>query len=259
LQQRDHLQSRERSAEKAMNVSARPESKEISSLFSNSTLRLPSSVALGWSGFVIERRIAEPAEKPELLLDHHFLILWDRVAEGEMAYRSGKFAPYRKVRNTITTCLPGVRPATRSRSKHEVIVCALQPKFVSEIEEELDRRPYGSLRALYGASDAPLSHLVRLLLAEAERGGQFGRLYADSLATALTTRLIHTAQVTTRPQSPKTSALPRHALRRVVEFMRANLGAQLNLKTLSKESGYSRSHFLEMFKAATGQTPHHYC
>jgi AraC family transcriptional regulator len=40
--------------------------------------------------------------------------------------------------------------------------------------------------------------------------------------------------------------------------MRANLGAQLNLKTLSKESGYSRSHFLQMFRAATGQTPHRY-
>jgi len=242
-----------------MNVSAEPESKEISFLFSNSTLRLPSSVALGWSGFAIERRIAEPSEKPELLLDHHFLILWDdRVAEGEMAYRSGQFAPYKKVRNSITTLLPGIRPATRNQSKHEVIVCAMQPKFVSEIEEELDNRPHGSMRPLYGANDAPLSHLVRLLLAEAEGGGQFGRLYADSLASALTTRLIHTARLTTQPQSRKVPALPRHALRRVVEFMRANLGAQLNLKTLSKETGYSRSHFLQMFQGATGQTPHRY-
>jgi AraC family transcriptional regulator len=239
-----------------MNVSV--ESKEISLLFSNSALRLQSSVALGWSGFAIERRIADPAEKPEVLLDHHFLILWDDpIAEGEMAYRSGQFAPYRKFRNTITTCLPGIRPATRSLSKHEVIVCAMQPKFVSEIEEELDKRPLGSLRPLYGASDPPLSHLVLLLLAEAEGGGQFGALYADSLATAITTRLIHTARLA-QPQSQKASALPRHALRRVVEFMRENLDAQLNLQTLAKESGYSRSHFLQMFQAATGQTPHRY-
>jgi AraC family transcriptional regulator len=40
--------------------------------------------------------------------------------------------------------------------------------------------------------------------------------------------------------------------------MQADLSANLNLATLAAESGYSRAHFLRTFRAATGQTPHHY-
>jgi len=61
------------------------------------------------------------------------------------------------------------------------------------------------------------------------------------------------------PQSTvkQVSPLPRHILRRVIERMR-NLDAQLSLQVLAKESGYSRVHFVRMFRAATGYTPHNY-
>lgn len=37
-----------------------------------------------------------------------------------------------------------------------------------------------------------------------------------------------------------------------------DLNANLNLQALATETGYSRSHFLRMFQAATGVTPHRY-
>jgi AraC family transcriptional regulator len=54
------------------------------------------------------------------------------------------------------------------------------------------------------------------------------------------------------------NALPYRRLRRVVERMEAELDTGLDLKTLALESGYSRNHFLRMFRAATGYTPHQY-
>jgi AraC family transcriptional regulator len=36
------------------------------------------------------------------------------------------------------------------------------------------------------------------------------------------------------------------------------LGDNLTLEELATESGYSRTHFLRMFQAATGRTPHSY-
>ena len=60
-------------------------------------------------------------------------------------------------------------------------------------------------------------------------------------------------QNTVKPVSP----LPRHILRRVIERMR-NLGTELSLQVLARESGYSRVHFVRMFRAATGYTPHNY-
>jgi hypothetical protein len=118
------------------------EAAEIAVLFPDSTLSQPSSAQLGWSGLAIERRTVQPGEKPEITIGHYFLVLWDRyVAEGESKYRRRQFTPYRKYPNTITTCLPGVRPAARNRSKHEVIVCSIDPAFLHGVEDEMDKHP----------------------------------------------------------------------------------------------------------------------
>jgi hypothetical protein len=171
---------------------AKRQSTEITTLLGSSTLLRSSSVDLGWKSFAIERHTILASEKPEAKLPHHFLILWDvRVAEGESAYRSGQFSPYKKYPNTITACLPGIRPAARSRFDHEVIVGALHPDFIVGIEEELDKRPRGRFRPLYGTDVPDLKNLLRLLLKESETGGPYGSLYSDSLVVALATRLLY--------------------------------------------------------------------
>jgi AraC family transcriptional regulator len=238
---------------------AKCESAEIADLLGNSTLRAPSSVDLGWKNFAVERRTILPCEKPEAKLQHHFLILWDgRVAEGESAYRGGRFSPYRKYPNTITTCLPGNRPAARSRFEHEVIVGAIHPDFMVGIEVELDTRPSGALRQLYGTDAPDLRNLLRLLLKESETGGHCGTIYVESLIAALATRLLYAARSQNPRASSRSSPLPSRLLRRVLERMRADVSANLDLATLAAETGYSRAHFLRTFRAATGQTPHGY-
>jgi len=242
-----------------VHASAKRESTEISDLLGTSTLVGSSSVDLGWKNFIIERRTILPCENPDVILQHHFLILWDvRVAEGESAYRSGRFSPYRKDPNTITTCLPGIRPAARSRFKHEVIVGAFHPDFILGIEEALDKRPREDFRPLYGTDAPDLRSLLRLLLKESETGGPCGTLYAESLMAALATRLLYSARPGKPSGTSKISPLPPRSLRRVLERMQANLSENLDLATLAAESGYSRPHFLQMFRAATGQTPHRY-
>ena len=40
--------------------------------------------------------------------------------------------------------------------------------------------------------------------------------------------------------------------------MESEFRSDLNLETLAGESGYSRNHFLRLFRAATGYSPHQY-
>ena len=118
-----------------MDGSTKLESTEISTFLGHSTLGRPSSIELGWKNFTLERRTTLPCEKPGVELQNHFLILWDvHVAGGELAYRDGRFSPYKKYPNTITT-RHEFRPTVRSRSKHEVGVGALRADFVRGIEE----------------------------------------------------------------------------------------------------------------------------
>ena len=234
------------------------ESTEISTFLGHSTLRRPSSIEVGWKNFAIECRTTMPCEKPGVELQNHFLILWNvHVAEGEIAYRGGRFSPYRKYPNTITT-RHEFRPTIRSRSQHEVVVGALRADFVRGIEEELDKPPSGSFRGLYGADDAELRNLLLLLLKESETGGQCGTLYSESLIVALATRLLYAARLEKLPVSARVSPLALRPLRRVLERMQADLSAKIDLATLAAETGYSRAHFLRTFRAATGQTPHRY-
>jgi len=242
-----------------LNSIGKLESAEISALLGDSILHRPSSVELGWKDFAIERRTILPGDKSAVELEQYFLILWDvRVAEGESAYRSGHFSPYKKYPNTITTCLPGIRPAAHSRVDHEVIVGALHPDFILGIEEELDKRPRGGFRPLFGTDAPDLRNLLRLLLKESETGGAFGTLYSDSLMAALATRLLYAVRSEKTSATTGISPLPPRPLRRVLDRMRANLSENLNLATLAAETGYSRAHFRRTFRAATGQTPHRY-
>lgn len=236
------------------------ESAAIGALLTNSALRGPSSVELGWKNFAVERRTILPTgEKPELVLDRHFLILWDvHVAEGEIADRGGRFAPYKKYPKTITTCVPGIRPAIRNANRHEVIVGALDADFVDGLDGELDKRLLGSFQSLYGADEPGLRNLLLLLLKESETAGREGTLYADSLMTALAIRLLFASRSERQPADTDVSPLPRRLLRRVLDRMRADLTETVDLATLASETGYSRAHFLRMFRAATGRSPHRY-
>jgi AraC family transcriptional regulator len=40
--------------------------------------------------------------------------------------------------------------------------------------------------------------------------------------------------------------------------MNANLSSDLTVATLAAQTGYCRAHFLHMFRATTGKTPHQY-
>jgi AraC family transcriptional regulator len=134
----------------------------------------------------------------------------------------------------------------------------MDPAFLHGVEEEMDKRPEGTVHPLFGQYDAALRELLLLLLGEAEVGGMHGKLYLDSLSTALATQLIYAGRSAQRPQISRVSSLPRRAFLRVVERMRVGSGTNLTIGTLAAESGYSRAHFLRMFRATTGQTPHRY-
>jgi AraC family transcriptional regulator len=78
-----------------------------------------------------------------------------------------------------------------------------------------------------------------------------GNLVSDTLQSFQT-------QVRASERNVSANALSHHRLQRVLKRMETDLSATLTLKTLATESGYSRNHFLRMFRAAMGCTPHQY-
>jgi AraC family transcriptional regulator len=232
-------------------------STQFDALLRGPSSRDVSSQGLDWEGFVIERHSVEPDERPEAISEGYILGLWCNTVIGEHPNGRGGHVPYTKHPGTITFAPPGIVPAVRQGNRFEIILCALEPAFVRCVEDELNQPPTTRLPYRTGFHDATLRQLIRLLEAEASQGGPSGRLYADHLAHALVMRFLLQGRTQSGNGSAAASPLPRHLLQRVLERMH-DLVADLDLQTLAAESGYSRSHFLRMFEAATGLTPHRY-
>ena len=152
----------------------------------------------------------------------------------------------------------GVCPVIRARSDFEVIVCSIDASLVNEVHAELDKQPGSELRLRPDFEDPAARQLMNLLFADLASGNPAGRLYTDHLIHALVYRFLFMGREDAPPSTGKQpSPLPRHILRRVIDRMR-NVDTELSLQALAKESGYSRVHFVRMFRAATGYPPHNY-
>jgi AraC family transcriptional regulator len=106
-----------------------------------------------------------------------------------------------------------------------------------------------------GARDPLVEHIVRALAAELDAPAPVGRLYADSLAMALATRLIQGFSMT-RWRSRQTLSKPQ--MRRLVDYVEANLEADLTLAELAGVTGVSVPHLTTLFRRTMGQSVHRY-
>jgi AraC family transcriptional regulator len=220
---------------------------------------LLSSAGLGWRGLVVERYQAPPCEFPDLPVAHHIVELASQqhVSLGERPDWRGHLRPFSKYPGTCNLFPAGLRPQLRVFTETNLIVCGLDPEIVKEVSEELDSAPAAQPRVRIDIRDESLSYLMRLLEKAAMSGESSNNLYVDHLIYAFILRVFSIGrdrQYTYIPQG----ALPAHKLRRVIERMNADLDTDLDLKTIAAESGYSRDHFLRMFRAATECTPHQY-
>jgi AraC family transcriptional regulator len=138
----------------------------------------------------------------------------------------------------------------------DMVSVRLAPRLLTSTAEALalplDRM---ELAPKLGARDPMIEHVVRALAAEIAAPAPAGRIYADSLATALTTRLLQSfgaigaagRQILSKPQ-----------VRRIVEFVEENLDGELTLEQLADVAGMSIPHLTTLFRRTMGQSVHAY-
>jgi AraC family transcriptional regulator len=117
------------------------------------------------------------------------------------------------------------------------------------------------LRYEGGFRDPLLQTILRSLLVEMQAPTRYGALLADGLASTLAARLIHRYAGLNCDSSPALSrggGLDSRRLKRVCEFIDANLGRELHLDQLAQVACLSQYHFARAFKKATGHTVHQY-
>jgi len=176
----------------------------------------------------------------------------------EIRHEVNRRASYVKPPGSLSLVPAGQCPSLRAETEFDLVVCAFDSALMSAFDSELERRPEGELRLQANFQDPAAQQLMTLLIADANEGHTTERLYTEYLAQTLAVRMLFLGRGETRPQSNGgTYGLPRHVLRRIIERMRC-FSCDLSLQALANESGYSRVHFVRMFRAATGYSPHNY-
>jgi len=114
------------------------------------------------------------------------------------------------------------------------------------------------LRVVPRLADARLGALVTAVNAERVAGFPSGRLFLDSIELALAVALVH--DYTFRRPSPRIhrGGLTPARLRKVVELVHTRLESDLSLEELANTAGLSITHFSQMFRRSTGQSPHQF-
>lgn len=217
-----------------------------------------SSAGMNWQGFILERHLTSPGERPATCIDMHIItMLCGNTAEFYCRDVDGN--PCRFIgRGGSVTCAPiGPVPYVRLESPAEFTHVGFQQSFIRSVAEEMERKPLADPVFRVGVRDVSIQRILGLLTEEVEAEGPSGKLYVDSLAHALATRYLLTEDSPANVDV-RTSPLPLRILNRVKEKIEASIHTDLSLESLAKESGYSRAHFLRMFRTATGVTPHQF-
>ena len=106
--------------------------------------------------------------------------------------------------------------------------------------------------------DAQVERIGAMMQAEDRDAYPGGRIFADSLASALAARLftLQSPQAALAPEAGR--ALPGWRLRHVIDYIEAHLDHDLTLAELAAVAGFSLSHFKPLFKQAVGMPVHRY-
>src|SRR5262249_31147167 len=114
------------------------------------------------------------------------------------------------------------------------------------------------LRHTSNVEDSRVAAVVTALNAERVAGFPTGQLFLDSVEHALAIALVEGYAVRRPSLRTYSGGLSPAHLRKVTELVHARIEEDLTLREMAQSVGLSVSHFSEVFRRSTGETPHQF-
>lgn len=217
-----------------------------------------SSKGLNWDGVYIEKGENEGFNPDDVTVPQHYFAMNVGPAF-EWEWKDGKtFKTHRYDPGDLWVNPAGVPFSHRIGTHNEFVLLTLDPAKLAEVlpsQPLIDRQAF---RRQHKVRDRHLQTLIQALLIEAESNGPNGKLYADTLSTALATHFVNHYGTDLTLDLPTGKTLERQRLAQVVDYVEAYLTEDLSLNDLALVAGISKFHFTRLFKQAFGLTPHRY-
>ena len=110
----------------------------------------------------------------------------------------------------------------------------------------------------FDVNDSQLLRLLQTLHGDVASGSPAGSLFGETIGAALALHLAQHYSTTSRANTNVPGGIAEGSLRRVLEYIQANLDGDLHLQELAEISDLSTFHFAKLFKRSTGCSPHQF-
>lgn len=228
---------------------------------------LLSSANAAWRGLTFERHRQQPAEiETPPLSEHLIFTLFNSVpatnkSPNQIFRFNGKESKGAAKLDEMFF-LPAETPAfCRWTAMEDKAALIIEPHFVRQVALETFEMNPDRVEVIGSVwiRDEIVPKIARILSAELEQpAGIGGKLFAESMITALAIHLLRNYCAFAPSVKNYSGGLAPIRLRRVLDFIQANLEGEFSLRELAAVAEISEFHFARQFKRSTGFAPYQF-
>jgi len=222
---------------------------------------MTSSDTLGWLGVLAEAGEKDIWVVDDLTVAHHYLAVNIDTAplefevDGANGFRRVTLQP-----GSAWFCPAGEPFSHRVPNRCTFAAVSIDPTYFGRLvvltSEPTDGSSQPELRRVYDVSTPQIEHLVRALIAEADRGNPSGLPFVEALVTGLSLQIVQHVGVDAPHPVRVRRGLSPAARARVLELIDARLDRGISIDELAREADLSPSYFTRAFKQTIGRPPY---
>jgi AraC family transcriptional regulator len=223
-----------------------------------------SSQSLGWSGVLVQQyqysSSATVCEMDIPALSEHWLNL-PLGNPAQLTQKRDDCTHESIMRRGHSIFTPAGQPSywrgEVSDTDETMLHIHLNPALVRQVAQTagIDRI---DLVNCFSKPDLRLHQIAMLLLSELNSDGIMGRLYVESLTQVLVIHLLRNYSSSVPQIALQHSGLTTIQLRQTIDYIQAHLDQNLSLAEIAAAINISPTYFANLFKRATGNSPHQY-
>jgi AraC family transcriptional regulator len=227
---------------------------------------LGSSAELGWSMISAELRSHSASQTPVIVPQHTEVCLVVDGNRNGLVRRTGAGQCHQSVPGTGAISLSpigvGDNEVTMTAPIPQTLHLYLPAAVFARLSDDfnLPVAPAHSIRYVAGIRDEVIQHIGCSILSELVNETAAGRMYVETASLTLAARLLqkYCDSGACAPTESSAHGLDHIRLRRVLDYIAANIADNITLVNLAGIAGYSPFHFARMFTLAMGIPPHRY-
>lgn len=218
------------------------------------------SARSGWDGALIRRWRDTAAIMEQPPLDHHYVAIHLGGPKFVKRRHDGPSVSTNVEVGSITVVPAGTAFSWKTDGPIDFAHLYLAPEMIDRlVREEFDCEPrVVELIDCVARNAWLLGALLQAMLHEIERPAFASRLALDTLLQCFVVHLLRESSTMRDSHRNVRHALAPHRLRRVRDFIQANLAADLRLAELATVACSSPYHFSRAFRLTTGLSPYRY-